>query len=97
MKRAILLLAAVLIVATSAVGLVSRGHPAFAQAGSTHFGPILNLTIEMEAHGTHAFGAGEALAEGVNTWHNGRNLRDQPVRFLIVFAAQERTPVIVRL
>jgi quercetin dioxygenase-like cupin family protein len=54
------------------------------------------LTIEMEGHGTHAFRAGEGLAEVVNTWHNGRNLGDGPVRFLIVFAAQEGTPTIVR-
>lgn len=54
------------------------------------------LTIEMEGHGTHAFRAGEGLAEVVNIWHNGRNLGDSPVRFLIVFAAQEGTPTIVR-
>lgn len=54
------------------------------------------LTIEMEGHGTHAFRAGEGLAEVVNTWHNGRNLGDTPVKFLIVFAAQEGTPTIIR-
>jgi quercetin dioxygenase-like cupin family protein len=54
------------------------------------------LTIEMEGHGAHAFRAGEGLAEVVNTWHNGRNLGDAPVKFLIVFAAQEGTPTIVR-
>jgi quercetin dioxygenase-like cupin family protein len=54
------------------------------------------LTIEMEGHGTHAFHAGEGLAEVVNTWHNGRNLGDTPVKFLIVFAAQVGTPTIVR-
>ena len=54
------------------------------------------LTIDMESHGTHAFSAGEGLAEVVNTWHNGRNLGDTPVKFLIVFAAQEGTPTIVR-
>ncbi len=54
------------------------------------------LTIEMEGHGTHAFQAGEGLAEVVHTWHNGRNLGDTPVKFLIVFAAQEGTPTIIR-
>ena len=54
------------------------------------------LTIEMEGHGTHTFRAGEGLAEVVNTWHNGRNFGDTPVRFLIVFAAQEGTPTIIR-
>ncbi len=54
------------------------------------------LTIEMEGHGTHAFSAGESLAEVVNTWHNGRNLGDTPVRFLLILAAQEGTPTIIR-
>jgi quercetin dioxygenase-like cupin family protein len=54
------------------------------------------LTIEMEGHGTHAFSAGQGLAEVVDTWHNGRNLGDAPVKFLIVFAAQEGTPTIIR-
>jgi quercetin dioxygenase-like cupin family protein len=54
------------------------------------------LTIEMEGIGTHTFSAGEALAEIVNTWHNGRNLGDKPVKFLIVFAAQDGTPTLVR-
>ncbi len=54
------------------------------------------LTIEMEGHGTHAFSAGEGLAEVVNTWHNGRNLGDTPVKFLIVLTTQEGTPTIIR-
>jgi quercetin dioxygenase-like cupin family protein len=54
------------------------------------------LTIEMEGHGTHEFSEGEAIAEVVNTWHNGRNLGDTPARFLIVFAAQEGSPTIIR-
>ena len=54
------------------------------------------LTIEMEGHGAHTFSAGEGLAEVVNTWHNGRNLGDTPVKFLIVFAAQNGTPTIIR-
>jgi quercetin dioxygenase-like cupin family protein len=54
------------------------------------------LTIEMDGHGTHAFSAGQGLAEVVNTWHNGRNLGDKPVRFLIVFAGQKGTPNLIR-
>jgi quercetin dioxygenase-like cupin family protein len=54
------------------------------------------LTIEMEGHGTHTFSAGEGLAEVINTWHNGRNLGDTPAKFLIVYAAQEGTPTIIR-
>ena len=54
------------------------------------------LSIEMEGHGTHTFSAGQALAEVTNTWHNGRNLTDRPVRFLIVFAGQKGTPNLIR-
>jgi quercetin dioxygenase-like cupin family protein len=54
------------------------------------------LSIEMEGHETQTFSAGEGFAEVTNTWHNGRNLTDQPVRFLIVFAGQEGTPNLIR-
>ena len=54
------------------------------------------LTIDMEQHGTHAFSAGQGLAEIVNAWHNGRNLGDKPCRFLIVFAGQKGTPNLIR-
>jgi quercetin dioxygenase-like cupin family protein len=54
------------------------------------------LAIEMEGHETHTFSAGEGFAEVTNTWHNGRNLTDQPVRFLIVFAGQKDTPNLIR-
>ncbi len=54
------------------------------------------LSIEMEGHGTHTFSAGQGFAEIVNAWHNGRNLTDKPVRFLIVFAGQKGTPNLIR-
>jgi quercetin dioxygenase-like cupin family protein len=54
------------------------------------------LAIEMEGHGTHNFSAGQGFAEVTNTWHNGRNLTDKPVRFLIVFAGQKGTPNLIR-
>jgi quercetin dioxygenase-like cupin family protein len=54
------------------------------------------LSIEMEGHGTHAFSAGQGFAEVTNTWHNGRNLTDRPVRFLIVFSGQKGTPNLIR-
>jgi quercetin dioxygenase-like cupin family protein len=54
------------------------------------------LSIEMEGHGTHAFSAGQGLAEVTHIWHNGRNLTDKPVRFLIVFAGQKGTPNLIR-
>ena len=54
------------------------------------------LSIEMDGHGTHTFSAGQGFAEVTNTWHNGRNLTDKPVRFLIVFAGQKGTPNLIR-
>ena len=54
------------------------------------------LTIDMEAHGTHAFKAGQGFAEIIHSWHNGRNLEDKPVRFLIVFAGRKGTPNLIR-
>ena len=55
-----------------------------------------SLSIEMEGHGTHTFSAGQGFAEVTNTWHNGRNLTDKPVRFLIVFSGQKGTPNLIR-
>jgi quercetin dioxygenase-like cupin family protein len=54
------------------------------------------LSIEMDGHGTHTFSAGQGFAEVTNTWHNGRNLTDKPVRFLIVFAGQKGVPNLIR-
>ena len=54
------------------------------------------LSIEMDGHGTHTFSAGQGFAEVTNVWHNGRNLTDKPVRFLIVFAGQKSTPNLIR-
>jgi quercetin dioxygenase-like cupin family protein len=54
------------------------------------------LTIDMEAHGTHVFKAGQGFAEIIHSWHNGRNLEDKPVRFLIVFAGRKGTPNLIR-
>jgi quercetin dioxygenase-like cupin family protein len=54
------------------------------------------LSIEMEGHETHTFSAGEGFAEVTNTWHNGRNLTDKPVRFLILFSGQKGTPNLIR-
>jgi quercetin dioxygenase-like cupin family protein len=54
------------------------------------------LSIEMDGHGTHTFSAGQGFAEVINHWHNGRNLTDKPVRFLIVFSGQKGTPNLIR-
>jgi hypothetical protein len=32
----------------------------------------------------------------VNLWHNGRNLGDRPVRFLVIVMGQKDTPTLLR-
>ena len=54
------------------------------------------LTVEVEGHGTRTFRAGEGFVDVVNLWHNGRNLADRPLRFLVVFAGQKGTPTAIR-
>ena len=54
------------------------------------------LTVEVEGHATRTFRAGEGFVDVVNLWHNGRNLGDRPVRFLVVFAGQKGTPTAIR-
>lgn len=54
------------------------------------------LTVEVEGHGTRTFHAGEGFVDVVNLWHNGRNLGDKPLRFLVVFAGQKGTPTAIR-
>jgi quercetin dioxygenase-like cupin family protein len=54
------------------------------------------LTVDVEGHGTRTFRAGEGFVDVVNLWHNGRNLGDRPVRFLVVFAGQKGTPTAIR-
>jgi quercetin dioxygenase-like cupin family protein len=54
------------------------------------------LTVEVEGHGTRTFSAGDGFVDVVNLWHNGRNLGDQPVRFLVVIMGQKDTPTLIR-
>jgi quercetin dioxygenase-like cupin family protein len=54
------------------------------------------LTVEVEGHPPRTFRAGEGFVDVVNLWHNGRNLGDKPVRFLVVFAGQKGTPTAIR-
>lgn len=54
------------------------------------------LTVEFEDGSRQAFKAGSGFLEVVNTWHNGKNLGEVPVRFLVVFAGEEGTPNLIR-
>ena len=54
------------------------------------------LTVEFEDGSRQAFKAGSGFLEVVNTWHNGKNLGDVPLRFLVVFADEEGKPNLIR-
>ncbi len=54
------------------------------------------LTVEFEDGTRQHFEAGKGFLEVVNTWHNGKNLGEGPLKFLIVFAGEEGTPNMIR-
>jgi quercetin dioxygenase-like cupin family protein len=54
------------------------------------------LTVEFEDGSRQGFKAGSGFLEVVNTWHNGKNLGEVPVRFLVVFAGEEGNPNLIR-
>ena len=54
------------------------------------------LTIEFEDGSQQVFKEGQGFLEGTNSWHNGKNLGDAPVKALVVFAGEEGTANMVR-
>ena len=52
------------------------------------------LTVEFEDGSRQTFKAGSGFLEVVNTWHNGKNLGEVPLRFLIVFAGEEGSQIL---
>ena len=54
------------------------------------------LTIEFEDGSRQVFSEGQGFLEGTNSWHNGKNLGDAPVKALVVFAGEEGTSNMVR-
>jgi len=73
-------------------GLVVELAPG-AQTG-WHFHPVPSfayilegeLEIEQRNGAVHRVKAGEAVAEVVDTWHNGRNVGTTPVRLVVFYA-----------
>ena len=47
------------------------------------------LTVEMDHGSPREYAAGSGFLESVNTWHNGKNLGQAPVKFLVVFVSEE--------
>lgn len=54
------------------------------------------LTVEFEDGSRQTFNAGSGFLEVVNTWHNGKNLGEVPLRFLVVFAGAEGKSNLIR-
>ena len=54
------------------------------------------LTVEFENGSRQVFEQGRGFLEAVNTWHNGKNLTDQPLKILVLFAGEEGKTNMVR-
>jgi len=47
------------------------------------------LTVEMDSGSSREYAAGSGFLESVNSWHNGKNLGQAPVKVLVVFVSEE--------
>ena len=47
------------------------------------------LTVEMDDGSPREYAAGSGFLESVNTWHNGKNIGQAPVKVLVVFVSEE--------
>ena len=54
------------------------------------------LTVEFDDGTRQTFETGKGFLEVVNTWHNGKNLGEVPLKFLVVFAGEEGKPNLIR-
>jgi quercetin dioxygenase-like cupin family protein len=62
------------------------------------YGQVLSgeLTVDYGEHGSKTYQAGDAFIEAMNTWHNGRNTGDGPLRILAVYMGADNVPNVVR-
>ena len=54
------------------------------------------LTVEFEDGSRQSFKAGSGFLEGMNTWHNAKNLGEMSSKILVVFAGEEGKPNMIR-
>lgn len=54
------------------------------------------LEVEVKGGKTHKISEGSAFLEVVNTWHNGSNRTDKPIKFLVVFAGEKGKMNLIR-
>jgi quercetin dioxygenase-like cupin family protein len=61
------------------------------------FGMVLEGTLEVRLKDgkTRRVNAGEAIAEVVDTWHNGRNVGGTPLKLVVFYAGAADTPLTV--
>jgi len=53
------------------------------------------LRVEIEGGRSLTFGAGDAIIEVVDTWHNGRNIGCIPVRLAVFYLGGKEVPNVV--
>jgi quercetin dioxygenase-like cupin family protein len=54
------------------------------------------LTVEMDDAAPRTYSAGSGFLESMNTWHNGKNRGQGPVKFLVVFVSEEGQKNLIR-
>lgn len=55
------------------------------------------ISVEVKGKGTFVYHAGQAIAETLNTLHNGRNLGKVPVKIVMTVVGEQGKPIAVRL
>jgi quercetin dioxygenase-like cupin family protein len=62
------------------------------------YGQVLSgeLTVDYGEHGSKTYRAEDAFIEAMNTWHNGHNTGDGPLRILAVYMGADGVPNVVR-
>ena len=54
------------------------------------------VTVEMDHGSPREYAAGSGFVESVNSWHNGKNLGQAPVKVLVVFVSEEGKKNLIR-
>jgi len=54
------------------------------------------VTVEMNHGSPREYAAGSGCVESVNSWHNGKNLGQAPVKVLVVFVSEEGKKNLIR-
>lgn len=55
-----------------------------------------SLSVELEDGTLLSFGAGDAVIEVVNTFHNGKNSGTEPVQLVVFYLGVEGIPIVIK-